>query len=117
MSLIEALESGDQNITAPTLKAQETFGNTESNYLHFQVVLLGDAAHTMTPILGQGCNSGLEDAYIFAGTLRKHKDPDAALPAYTEARLPDIQALIQLNEVVAAGRFRHVVRPKLQSCR
>ena len=35
----------------------------------WQVVLMGDAAHSMSPTLGQACNCGLEDAKIFAGTL------------------------------------------------
>ena len=64
----------------------------------------------MTPVLGQGCNSGLEDASIFATILREQKDFDTALPAFTDARLPDIQALVALNEVVASGRFNTVVR-------
>ena len=33
----------------------------------WQVVLLGDAAHSMSPVLGQACNCGLEDAQVFAG--------------------------------------------------
>ena len=33
----------------------------------WQVVLMGDAAHSMSPTLGQACNCGLEDAKIFAG--------------------------------------------------
>ena len=35
----------------------------------WQVVLMGDAAHSMSPTLGQACNCGLEDAKIFAGKL------------------------------------------------
>ena len=31
---------------------------------HF--VMMGDAAHSVKPNLGQGCNSGLQDAHIFA---------------------------------------------------
>ena len=77
---------------------------------------MGDAAHTMTPVLGQGCNSGLEDASIFATILREQKDFDTALPAFTDARLPDIQALVALNEVVASGRFNTVVRSQSLRC-
>ena len=67
-----------------------------------QVVLLGDAAHAMTPMLGQGANAGLEDALVFAEILVKHGDDvDAALPAYPAARLPDIRGLLCLNECAA----------------
>lgn len=69
-----------------------------------QTVLLGDAAHTMTPALGQGLNSGLEDVAVFAQCLRDFGgDVDVALPAYTRARLPDIKAIMTINEVVASS--------------
>lgn len=69
-----------------------------------QTVLLGDAAHTMTPALGQGLNSGLEDVTVFAQCLRGlDGNVDAALPAYTKARLPDIKAIMTINEVVASS--------------
>lgn len=35
------------------------------------VVLLGDAAHTVTPALGQGVNSALTDASFLADMLAK----------------------------------------------
>ena len=33
----------------------------------WQAVLLGDAAHSMSPVLGQACSCGMEDAAVFAG--------------------------------------------------
>lgn len=67
-----------------------------------QVVLMGDAAHTMTPILGQGLNCGLEDVAIFAQTLEQHQgNVDTALPAYNTVRWPDVEALLNINELVA----------------
>jgi len=67
-------------------------------------VLLGDAAHTMSPVLGQGLNSSLEDVAVFAQCLEQHEgNVHAALPAYNRARLPAIQALLTLNEAAAAS--------------
>lgn len=63
----------------------------------------------MTPVLGQGCNSGLEDASIFADILSGSQNIDAALQRYTIERLPDVTAVVQLNEIAANGRFRNVV--------
>ena len=68
-----------------------------------QTVLLGDAAHCMSPVLGQGLNSGLEDVAIFAECLQQHAGQvDTALPAYTAARMPDIRAIMTINEVAAS---------------
>ena len=64
----------------------------------------------MTPVTGQGCNSGLEDAHIFANVLQEEQDIDRALPKYNAARLPDVAALVRLNEVMAFGRFGPLVR-------
>lgn len=65
-------------------------------------VLLGDAAHTMTPILGQGLNCGLEDVAVFAQTLEQHQGRlDTALPAYNKARWADVEAMVNINEIVA----------------
>ena len=36
--------------------------------------LIGDAAHTILPFLGEGCNSGFEDCYIFNDMLDKYND-------------------------------------------
>ncbi|KAL3130529.1 hypothetical protein ABBQ38_008341 [Trebouxia sp. C0009 RCD-2024] len=69
-----------------------------------KTVLLGDAAHTMSPVMGQGLNSGLEDVGVFAECLQQHQDNvDMALPAYTQQRLPDVQAIMTINEVVASS--------------
>ena len=72
--------------------------------LHLQTILLGDAAHTMSPALGQGLNAGLEDVDVFAQCLKDYNSNiDVALPAYTEARLPDIRAIMTMNEVIASS--------------
>jgi 2-polyprenyl-6-methoxyphenol hydroxylase-like FAD-dependent oxidoreductase len=51
-----------------------------------RVTLLGDAAHPMTPNLGQGAAQAMEDALALASCLREHSDPAAALRAYEEPR-------------------------------
>ena len=74
------------------------------SFLSLQTVLLGDAAHTMSPVLGQGLNAGLEDVAVFADCLQQHHgNVDTALPAYNTRRLPDVQAIMTVNEVVASS--------------
>lgn len=51
-----------------------------------RVALLGDAAHAMTPNLGQGGCQAIEDAVVLAHLLAGGPDVPAALAAYTEAR-------------------------------
>ncbi|MFD4020351.1 FAD-dependent monooxygenase [Streptomyces sindenensis] len=52
-----------------------------------RVALLGDAAHAMTPNLGQGGCQAIEDAVVLAHLLAGDTGVPAALAAYTEARL------------------------------
>ena len=53
-------------------------------YVRGGVVLLGDAAHAMTPNLGQGACQALEDAVVLAAAL----DGGGGLPAYDRQRRP-----------------------------
>ncbi|GAA5163652.1 MULTISPECIES: FAD-dependent monooxygenase [Amycolatopsis] len=56
-------------------------------YTHGNVVLLGDAAHAVTPDLGQGACQAIEDAVTLAAALRSAPVPDA-LARYDRERLP-----------------------------
>ncbi|WP_330344260.1 FAD-dependent monooxygenase [Streptomyces longwoodensis] len=51
-----------------------------------RVALLGDAAHAMTPNLGQGGCQAVEDAVVLAHLLARDPDVPSALAAYTRAR-------------------------------
>ncbi|MFO0914004.1 MAG: FAD-dependent monooxygenase [Pirellulales bacterium] len=51
-----------------------------------RVVLLGDAAHAMTPNLGQGGAQAIEDAYVLADVLAEHSELNAGLATYQRRR-------------------------------
>jgi 2-polyprenyl-6-methoxyphenol hydroxylase-like FAD-dependent oxidoreductase len=61
---------------------------------HGRVALLGDAAHAMTPNLGQGACQALEDAVVLAANAGR----PAGLAVYSAVRVP------RTTEVAAASR-------------
>jgi salicylate hydroxylase len=53
-----------------------------------RVTLLGDACHSMLPLLAQGANMAIEDGLVLARCLDKHRDDvQAGLSSYEAARL------------------------------
>ena len=63
----------------------QTIRNT--NWRHENMVLLGDAAHTMPPTVAQGANQALEDAWALARGLRTTGDMAAGLAEYERSRI------------------------------
>jgi 2-polyprenyl-6-methoxyphenol hydroxylase-like FAD-dependent oxidoreductase len=69
-----------------------------------RAVLLGDAAHPMTPNLGQGACQALEDAAVLA-RLATGTEPEAVagmLDRYTTARLPRTTDVVRWSRRAAA---------------
>lgn len=94
------------------------------------VLILGDAAHAVSPSIGQGCNSALEDVEIFNNLLDEMGENWLqAIPEFTKRRLLDAHALQELSNYIfptnkrllieffvrlAWARFLHKIFP--QSC-
>jgi salicylate hydroxylase len=58
-----------------------------------RVVVLGDAAHAVTPALGQGANMAFEDGLELAIQLSSASDLSSALRTYEERRVPRAQII------------------------
>jgi len=57
-----------------------------NTYAAGRAVLIGDAAHSMSPQLGVGAQLAMEDAATLASTLASHRSVMTALQAYTRIR-------------------------------
>lgn len=66
-----------------------------------RVTLLGDAAHPMTPYLGQGGCQALEDAVALGRSLRDQTDVAAALRSYEAERVGRANMFVRRSRLVA----------------
>ncbi|CAM5280642.1 FAD-dependent monooxygenase [Streptomyces spiroverticillatus] len=73
-----------------------------------RLVLLGDAAHPIGPVLGQGANMALEDVASLASLLAEHHVP-AALRQYGRVRSQRANKIVQHSRLIA--RLGHTTNP------
>jgi kynurenine 3-monooxygenase len=83
-------------------------------YFEDKVLVLGDAAHAMSPQFAQGMNCAFEDGTIFMRCLERcHDRWDEVFPAFFEARRIDVDAVVrmtaqnqrEIRESIADDRF------------
>ena len=84
-------------------------------FVQGRVVLLGDAAHAMTPNLGRGACSAIEDAGALGRHLGGGADLAAALAAYDGERRPATTKLVKRSRSV--GRLAQTENPVLCALR
>jgi 2-polyprenyl-6-methoxyphenol hydroxylase-like FAD-dependent oxidoreductase len=64
------------------------------------VVLLGDAAHAMTPNIGQGAGMAMEDAAALAEELAGNGKIEDALGNYARRRKPRVESVMRISREV-----------------
>jgi FAD-dependent urate hydroxylase len=81
-----------------------------------RVTLLGDAAHPMTPNLGQGACQALEDAVVLARHLGVANGVEPALRAYEAERAPRANAFVTRSRHVGfVGQWSHPLAVRLRT--
>ena len=80
-----------------------------------RLTLVGDAAHPMTPFMGQGACQALEDAVALGRCLSSGGDVVAALRDYERQRIPRANAFVTRSRL--AGRIARVSNPVLAAIR
>ncbi len=76
------------------------------------VTLLGDAAHPMHPVGGNGASQAIIDARVLARELALQPSIDAAVSAYDAQRRPATAAVVQSNRRAGPHRCQDLVEER-----
>lgn len=88
---------------------------TLPHWLDGRAVLLGDAAHAMTPNLGQGACQAIEDALTLAYTLNEAPRLEVALSQYEKLRLRHTQQVqVQSRRIGQMGQLENAILTNLR---
>ncbi len=80
-----------------------------------RIALLGDAAHAMTPNLGQGACQAIEDSVVLAALLRSHGRIESALLEYERRRLARTRRIqVMSRRVGTIGQIENPVLCRLR---
>ena len=78
----------------------------QPEWVRGRVALLGDAAHALTPNMGQGAGMAMEDAAVLAAELaradRGETDVPAALASYVAHRQRRVDTIVRLSREIGA---------------
>ncbi|WP_405606899.1 FAD-dependent monooxygenase [Streptomyces sp. NBC_01508] len=79
-----------------------------------RTTLVGDAAHTMPPIVAQGANRAREDAWVLARSLGNgHHDPVATLRRYERLRRRVVRPIARFDATEYTYRYHPPVFDRL----
>ena len=69
-----------------------------------RVVLIGDAAHAMSPMMGQGGCMAMEDACVLAEELRAAASVESALASFVARRRPRVEWVQRQSMALGLGK-------------
>jgi len=74
------------------------------------ICLIGDAAHAMTPNMGQGACQAIEDAYILSECLHKY-ETEKAFTTFQKLRIAKVHQIVESSWKI--GKIAHLSNPFL----
>ncbi|WP_281991684.1 FAD-dependent monooxygenase [Aquimarina aggregata] len=78
------------------------------------ICLIGDAAHSMTPDLGQGGAQAIEDAFYLSNFIKKTKKLDTAFDKFYSYRKTKVEKLVKQSRLTSkisiTNRFLEIIR-------
>lgn len=79
-----------------------------------KICLIGDAAHSMTPDLGQGGAQAIEDAYYLSNFIHKSNSLEVAYDKFYSYRKPKVEKLVKqsrlTSKIAITNRFMEIIR-------
>jgi 2-polyprenyl-6-methoxyphenol hydroxylase-like FAD-dependent oxidoreductase len=70
-----------------------------------RTVLIGDAAHSTTPHLGQGAGMAIEDSIVLAEELKHHASIEEAFGAFRNRRFARCKYIVEQSRAVCFGQI------------
>ncbi len=80
-----------------------------------RIVLVGDAAHTLTAHTAQGGAMAIEDTVVLAEELDRHQELEAALTAYVERRFDRVRRMWEYSLELCVLERTHDPRAPIES--
>ncbi|WNJ21138.1 FAD-dependent oxidoreductase [Pontibacter sp. G13] len=86
-----------------------------SSYSKGNILLIGDAAHAMTPNMGQGAGMSIEDAATWVSLMSEELPMSERLRAFDHYRVKRCREIVKTSWMI--GRMAHIRSVPLQSLR